>query len=54
MLQLRVTRAVLVAAEIGAWAALSPRPSFEVSDSTLARAGTLAGYARLGASYELW
>lgn len=53
-LQLRIAQAVLVHLELGAWAALTPRPSFEVSDSTLARAGTLAGYARLGAGYELW
>jgi hypothetical protein len=53
-LQLRLVRAVLLGVEIGAWAALSPRPSFEVAGNTVARAGTLAGYARLGAAYELW
>jgi hypothetical protein len=53
-LQLRVVWALLLGIEIGAWAALSPRPSFEVEGNTVARAGTLAGYARLGAAYELW
>jgi hypothetical protein len=53
-LQLRVMRSVLLGIEIGAWAAVTPRPSFEVAGNTVARAGTLAGYARLGAAYELW
>ena len=53
-LQLRLVHRVLLGIEIGAWAALTPRPSFEVAGTTLARAGTLAGYARLGAAYELW
>jgi hypothetical protein len=53
-LQLRVMRSVLLGIEIGAWAALTPRPSFEVAGNTVARAGTLAGYSRLGAAYELW
>ncbi|HTU56979.1 MAG TPA: hypothetical protein VMF89_01075, partial [Polyangiales bacterium] len=52
--QLRVVRSVLLGVELGAWATLTPRPSFEVAGNTLARAGTLAGYARVGAAYELW
>jgi hypothetical protein len=53
-LQVRLAGALLMGIEIGAWAALSPRPSFEVAGTTVARAGTLAGYARLGAAYEMW
>jgi hypothetical protein len=52
--QLRLVRALLLAAEVGAWATLSPRPSFEVSGRAPAQAETLAGYARLGIAYEIW
>jgi hypothetical protein len=53
VLYVRVARAVLLGAELGGWAALTARPSFEVAGTTLAQAGTLSGYARLAVLYEI-
>jgi hypothetical protein len=51
---LRIDTRWRITAELGALLALTLRPSFEVSNQTVARVGLANGYGRLGTSFEFW